>query len=553
MQRNSKPLPWRAHTLSDTEDASSVPSGSMASLMNLIPDPQSAKLWYCRPAAILNVNLNSAANQAAFLAEYGSSLYSSSGYISVLYIVGDIAYGMIAGGKGSDLPFIWNLATSTLSFPSGVTSSNVPASPTTSGAWTPPQMALIGANIILTHSGFSGAVGAFFGVLNVVNATWTAQNLTGLVSFVTVPTAVAQFNGRAYYITNNPAQPAVVFSDVLNATNCTNANQVLTFGDTAKLTALAGLPLFNVLGGVIQALIVFKGVANVYQITGDASASGGISINALNLGTGTMAPRSIVTTPKGLAFTSPDGLRFIDFYAKISDPVGFDGQGVTSPFSQSVTPSRISAVCNGSLLRITTQNSAIAGSPTYEYWYDVTRQIWSGPHTCISVMAQPWRGTFIIAPTNTTGALYESDPIQSDTSTFTEFGSALTWTWQTPLLPDLDEMTNNCMTEGTLDLAFQAGGSVTAFFSDQNGTVIDSVTMTASGTATLWGAFTWGTGIWGGAANALAPIQLQWHLPIVFVRGSFMAQGTSSEETRIGALHMRYQPLRTWVNTSAAA
>src|SRR6204780_5095305 len=166
MQRNSKPLAWRAKGLSDTEDASSTFNGAMASLMNLIPDPATARLWVCRPAATLNVNLNSTANKALFLAAYGSLLYSASGFISARLMVGDTFYGMIAGGKGYDLPFSYNLASATLYFPSGVTTANAPASPTTSGTWTPPTMAIIGADIIVTHPGFTGAGGAFFGVFN---------------------------------------------------------------------------------------------------------------------------------------------------------------------------------------------------------------------------------------------------------------------------------------------------------------------------------------------------------------------------------------------------
>ncbi len=555
MQRNSHVLTWRGHGLSDTEDASSTENGAMVSLQNLIPDPQTAKLWYCRPAATLTVNLNSAANQALFLAAYGGGAYASSGFISCLLVIGDIAYGMIANGLGFDVPFTFNLQTSTLNLPTGVNAANIPASPATSGAWTPPIMALIGAKLIVTHPGFTGAGGQFFGWFDLTvpaTPTWNTGNLTGAYAFTTVPTAVAQFSGRAYYITNVPAQPAVVFSDALAATVVTNATQILTFGDNAQLTALAGLPLFNQLGGVIQSLMVFKDETNVYQITGDAALNT-LAINSLNLATGTRSPNSIATTPKGLAFISPEGMRVIDFYAKISDPVGFDGNGVTSPFSQTVVPSRINGSCNGSLYRVTTQNGAASGSPTQEFWYDVTRQIWSGPHTSTASMIQPWRGTFIMAPVTVTAALYQSDPIQSNTSTYSEFGAALTWTWQTPLLPDTDEMTNVCMTESTLDIAFAPSGSVNCFFSDQNAAIIDSLTVSATGTATIWGAFTWGVGLWGGSANALAPIRLAWHFPIVFARGSYMAQGSSAQQVRIGALHMRYQQLKHWANIDAAA
>jgi hypothetical protein len=554
MQRNSKPLAWRAKTLSDTEDASSTETGAMGSLQNLVPDPVSKLLWYCRPAATLITNLNSTANAAAFLAAYGAPLYLASGFISVFKIIGDVVYGMVAGGKGFDLPFTFNLQTSILTLPTGVTAINVPNSPTTSGAWTPPTMDLIGSKLIVTHPGFSGGNGYFgwFDVSNPSLPTWASGNLTGLISFTTPPSAVAQFGNRAYYITNLPSQPSVVFSDVLNALNVTNANQALTFNDNQTLTALGGLALFNQLGGIIQSLMVFKGNTNIYQITGDAATSN-LTVNTLNITTGTLAPWSIAPTPKGLAFMAPDGLRLIDFDARISDPIGMDGNGITSPFTLSVVPSRVSATCNGSVYRITTQNGAQAGTPTQEFWYDFSRQTWSGPHTSTQIRAQPWRGTFIIAPTWQNNSLLMSDPIQSLTSNFVENGSNLIWLWQTPLLPDTDEITNNAMTEATLDLAFSAGGTATIRVSDQNSSVIDTVMLTAPGTPTVWGGFSWGTGVWGGASTQLAPRQLQWHFPIVFARMSLQATGSSTQALRVGALHMRYQQLRTWANINAAA
>ena len=109
------------------------------------------------------------------------------------------------------------------------------------------------------------------------------------------------------------------------------------------------------------------------------------------------------------------------------------------------------------------------------------------------------------------------------------------------------------MTEGTLDMAFAAGGSATVSVLDQNASIIDTVTLTATGSPTIWGAFTWGAAVWGGAANALAPQELQWHQPIVFARMSIQVKTASAQAVRIGALHMRYQQLRTWANIGAAA
>lgn len=555
MQRRSKPLAWRAKGLSDTEDASSTFNGAMASLQNLIPDPATAKLWYCRPAATKSVDLNSTANKAAFLAAFGAMLYSAGGFISASLQIGDTFYGMIAGAQTYDLPFAFNLATSTLILPTGVTTANAPASPATSGTWTPPTMALVGAKLVVTHPGFNGAGGVFFGWFDITNPAapvWHGGNLTGLITFTTVPSAVAQFGNRAYFIQNTVAQPAVVYSDVLNATNVTNANQSLTFGDTVPLTALAGLPLNNQLGGIVQSLMVFKGVTNIYQITGDAATSN-LATNALNVATGTLSPKSVAPTPKGLAFISPDGLRIINFDAQVSDPIGFDGNGITLPFSSAVVPSRVAAACNGNVYRVTVQSASIPGSPTNEYWFDFGRQVWSGPHTLPMNQIVPWRGTFIGCPTAATASLWQSDPIQNTTSSFTENAAQMTYNWQTPLLPDTDEITNNAMTEATLDMAFAPAGTATVSALNQNSTIIDTVTLAAAGLPTVWGAFTWGSAVWGGAANALAPQELQWHNPIVFARMSIQVQGNSAQAVRIGALHMRYQVLRTWANIGAAA
>ena len=543
MQRNSNPIAWRPRGLSDTLDASNTFAGAMASLQNLIPDPTTRGLWQCRPASD---------EQTTF------SGFNTPAFLSALKIIGNFAYGMVATARnaGKDEPFCYNLLTKAFVAISGVTAGNSPNSPATTGAWVPPTMALIGAKLIVTHPGFNGVGGAYFGVLDVSNPAapvWSAVNLTGAVMFTTPPSAVSQFNGRAYFITNNPAQPALVFSDPLNPTNVTNADQVLTFGDTVPLTALGGLPLQNQLGGIIQSLIVFKGVQNIFQVTGDA-ATGNLALNSLNIVTGTLAPNTVVNTPKGLAFVSPDGVRQIDFFGHVSDPIGFDGMGVTVPLIYSVVPSRMAAACGGNILRISVQNGNAAGSPNQELWYDVARQIWSGPHTFPMSLVQPYNGSFIGAPIGITGSLWQSDVVQSGTSTYTENGAQMTWTWATPLLPDTDKMTNNAMTEATLDIALAPSiQNIGVSALDENGAVLNTVSIAAPAGATIWGAFKWGAALWGGVPTALAPQQLPWSDVVVFTRMQIQAQGQSAEGIKLGTLHLRYQVLRYLSNVTAAA
>lgn len=560
MQRNSHPISWRPRGLSDTLDSSESFKGAMSSLQNLIPDPTTKGVWQCRPASQqLTDFTNGKAFSSGFSTGFAIGFATSGGlgFISCLKVLGNFAYGMISTSRnpGQDEPFCYNLLTNAFVAISGVTGANTPTSPGTTGAWVPPTMALIGASLMVTHPGFNGANG-FVGKIDVsvpAAPTWSSGNLAGAVVFTVPPTAVAQFNGRAYYIENVPAQPAVIFSDALAPLVVTNASQVLTFGDNVALTCFGSLALFNQLGGIVQSLMVFKGVTNIFQITGD-SALGTLAINALNITTGTLAPNTVVSTPQGLAFVAPDGVRMIDFDAKIEDPIGLDGMGVAAPFIYSVTPSRMSAACNGNILRISVQNGLAPNSPNQEFWYDFARGIWSGPHSFPASLIQPYSNTFVMAPIGVPATLFRSDPVQSSTSTFVENSQQMTWNWATSMLPDVDTMTQNNMTESVLDLALSPSiPSINVNALDQNGQVLGAVSIASPSGATVWGAFTWGVAPWGGTPDALAPRQLPWPAPVVFNRLQLQATGQSTSGIKVGTLHLRYQILNYLSNLGAVA
>lgn len=573
MQRNSKPLPWRPKGLSDTLDSSTAFNGAMTSLQNLIPDPSTANVWQCRPAAtkLFDFNTMGGPFSSGFSSGFQQGFFAGpAGFISVKKTIGNIVYGMIASSviPGHDVPFAFNITTGTPIVVGGtVNATTTPVSPPSTGAWTPPQMALIGTKLMVTHSGFTGVGGNFVGWFDVTNPlapVWNAGNLTGAIQFTVAPTGVVQFFNRAYYLYNLPAQPAVIFSDVSTFTNpgfatqVTNATQILTFGDNQLLTALGALPLSNQLGGIVQSVMVFKGVSNIFQITGDAAlTSNPLSVNSLSVATGTLAPNSVCSTPKGLAFIAPDGVRIIDFNAQVSDPIGFEGKGITVPFIFSSVPSRMVAGCNGNVLRATTQNANVSGSPSQEYWYDFGRSMWiSGPNTFPASLIEPYNNTFIMTPVGVNASLWQSDYVQSTTSTFVENGNQMLWEADTSLLPDTDMITNNAMTEGTIDLALPSNiGTVTIAAIAHDGNSLDVVTISsAAGAATIWGAFVWGAAPWGGGgASFLAPYELQWHMPIVFSRMSIATNGKSAAGVKVGALHMRYQILNQWTNTAAAA
>jgi len=553
--RNAAPIKFSPVGLSDALDSSNVFAGAMGQLVNLIPDPTTKNLWQCRPAAIVQANFaiqGGDFSSTDFSSDFNIGFNMSAagnGFISALMRVGTRVFGMISTNRnpGHDEPFCYDLVSNTFLFITGVTSGNTPVSPATTGDWVPPTMDLVGVNLIVTHPGYSGAAGVMFGWFNVsdpANTTWQAGN-TVTTLLPTPPTAVKQFFNRAYFLVNPPTgQPAAYFTDVLTLT-ITDPTHILTFNDNIKLTAIGALPLNSQLtGGTIQSLVVFKGAAQMWQITGDAAISTNpLSINAMNVATGTLAPNSICATSKGLAFIAPDGLRVIAFNGSISDPIGDAGGGITVPFIYAVAPSRMCADCTAKTFRVSVQNGAAVATPNQEFWYDIPRGTWSGPHTFPASQIVAYDNTFIEAPIGVLGKLFRSDSVQNSTSTYVENGNQLSFTWATSMLPSTQQMSENAMVETTLNIGFPDGQQIAVYAVDENGGIFSSVVLSATIPTTVWGQFVWGQALWQGASNALAPRQLKWPIPIVFQRLSIIATGNCAQNLKIGDLMLRYQQL----------
>src|SRR5258708_23486741 len=146
----------------------------------------------------------------------------------------------------------------------------------------------------------------------------------------------------------------------------------------------------------------------------------------------------------------------------------------------------------------------------------MVREEWSGPHTKNVSMIEPYANTFLTTSQGQGAKIYQSDQVQSNVSGFTEYGVNLTYVFQTSFLPNTDQMAQNCIIEATLNAALVAAFNITCAALDQNGVVLDIVTIAAVGAPTLWWQFTWGQALSQWPANALAPRQLLWNQPLVF-------------------------------------
>ena len=386
---------------------------------------------------------------------------------------------------------------------------------------------------------------------------WSAGN-TNVNPLTAVPNWVSQFNGRAWYAVGN----AEVFSDSLLPLNVSLGTQVLTLGDSTSVTASSGMPLNNITtGGIIQSLIAFKGDAIMYQITGD-QATNNLVVNALNVSVGTLAPNTICPTPLGLAFVAPDGLRIIDFGARVSDPLGANGAGVCVPFINALTPSRMAAAFNQNVLRISVQNSQAPNQPVLEYWFDFSLKIWTGPHTFPSSLIQPYQAPpgavtghgFVSFGYGIAAKLWESgvNPLSSDI--YIENGVQLTWYYQTVLEPDNDLMSENRMGQTAVAMALPGGQSVNFSSVNEIGTVLNQVTLSAIGSSpSTWGSFVWGGSPWGQATGYFRQYNIPWTAPIVFKQMSILAVGSSQAGMAVGNLYLKYQPLGYLLNVLGAS
>lgn len=521
--------------VTDTTDTAG-PSGSMAALVNLIPDPSTDHQFVPRPAAEEMTDFTG---------------FSSPGFVSAQHVRGPLIFGMIASATnpGRDEPFCYDADAAAFIPITGATAANTPLSPASTGEWEPPVIAPVGTYLLVTHPGFDG-VTYFFGWIDISNLaapTWDAGNTT-TNPLPARPRSVAAFNARAYYAVDND----LVFSDVLLPLVVSAAANALVLGDSTEITALGSAQFNTQYGGVIAALIAFKGASVMYQVTGD-KATNDLAQNSLDVATGTLAPNSLANSPKGLAFMSPQGLRIIDGGGNVTDPIGDVGSGVTIPFRYALESTRIAAAYNDNIYRVSVQNGKAIGTPWQEWWYHFTRGIWTGPHTfpasLIHAFTHPssdgGHASFVMTPVGVEGALFDSHALPALDSVYVENGTQLTWEYTTSFLPDTLQMAESANVELTINMSLIPGVvDVEVLAYDEDGTVLSTATISPTGAATVWGAFTWGAAPWRGALNNLKPRQAKWSAGLVYRWLQISVTGESVADYQIGTMYYRLEVLK---------
>ena len=530
--RNGVPVRFTPKGVCDAFDSTDAFPGACAALQNLTFDQGNPEIVVSRPGV------------GAAKTTFGS--FTTPTFVSGFIVLGNMVYGMVSTGRnpGNDEPFAYNLLTNTFTTITGVTAGNTPASPSASNTtpWTPPTFAVISTKIIVTHPGFSGTGANFFGVIDITTPsapTWTAANLT-TTPLTVVPTSVANFNNRAYFAVGSH----LAFSDVLVPTTRTNASQEITVGDTTPITAQSGLPIQTTSAGIIGALAVFKG-SSIWQVTGDPTTNN-LALNYVTLTTGCSAPRTVAQGPFGIFFIAVDG-PYILSYTGILDSLSHQpGSGMPpdlqKPFQNATTPSRMAGGFTGNVYRVDARTVLLGSVTTNDYWYDIRRKRWTGPHTFTYDCAAPFGDAFIISGADHGAALFFSEVIPSTVSVYNDAGTALTSHLQSSSFPKTGQMAQVQVIESTVELSasgIATNYNITALNGDYN--TLNSVFVLTPAGGALWGTAIWGSFMWSSAANIPHVYNIPWTQALVLQKMSIDITATSSSSLSIGTFFARYQ------------
>lgn len=600
--RKAYPIRYTYRGLCDAADGTDVFLGASQQLSNWLFDRDNPEVIVPRPGV---TPITSFAG------------FNTPGFISIHNSVEPNIYGMIGTNRngGKDEPFVWDNVAQVFNAVVGVQALNVPASPATSGAWTPPTLAIIGSRVIFTHPGFAGVNGLFIGFIDtssftlatigttaLASATITAvgstvglmlgQRITGAnipanswvtnftVNTITInvactgnavgaalaisggtpaaplwgagntttvalpaaPTAVANFNNRAYYAVGN----TLYWSDNLAPTNISNANQSQVVGDGSAIVALYGASVQTSSGGVTNLLLIFKAGSQVWQFVGD-QALGTVALTPISMNIGTNAPRSIVGCDEGVYFAASDGPRLIDLNAVMTPVTHGDRSSqsdIGAPFRNALTPSRIAAAFCSSIYR-TSMDTVLRGQQVFgqDYWFDTGRRRWNGPHSFAWDCACPFDTYFILSTKNVPGVLFKSQSYPDVNSVYTDNGATMTCTAISATLPKVEEMKEKQVLETTTELGYTSALNNPYQISaiDDQGTTLNSLAITAFNAGGLWGGFTWGATPWASIFSIPHVFDVPWNDPIIFQKLAIGHTVTAAAGVSVGTTFARYQ------------
>jgi len=562
MLRNAHPVPFIARGVADGFEQTNTFPGACRLMRNFIFDQANPNVAVARPGCTLLIDFGT---EPSFI---------DPTWLPVHITVGTRIYGMVSTSTfgAFDEPFCYDTLDNVFIPVTGAGALNLPLTQATVGQWNPPTMAQVGPYILITHPGYDGTPGKFIGYIDVNIPLAPIYDCadTALTGFADVPTAVVNYNNRAYYAVNN----AIEFSDVLLPLQRTAGPpiQVLTFGDDTPISALAPLAMGTSVQGVLGALIVFKASVestagskmSMWQVTGDIDTlpQSNLLVQQLAENVGTFAPRSCWNTPEGLKFMGADGVYVVNVAGMViplnnrrGDPDGLPD--LRLPFAEA-TPaqqSRAAGCYNAGVYRISldTVINGIA-QDGLDFWFDERYRRWNGPHTFRYDCASPLGKQFVLSSSTHGAVLFLSSPTQqSAQSVYTDNGVVYECFMQGSLMSDQGDMNMNTIVETTMELGRSSQSSQYIIQAqDEFGASLNEATITILNVGALWGSVTWGEFEWAASSYISQILNVPWTEPIIFKRIQFQVRCTAQGGVALGRTWVRYQQLG-YMNTQQVA
>lgn len=256
----AKPYRLRPRSLADTLDGTNAPPGACSSLANLVPDPGTPACYQCRPAAQIVSDFPDIAG---------------AGVVSAALEVGTRIYGMVASSlnTGKDQPFCYDTLTGNFLAVTGITDDNTPTTPAASGAWVPPTMVAVGTTIIVTHPGFPGGAGPFFGRFDISGLiiSTTGNVASGSPLVTGNPSVNGLLPGTPITGTGIPANTTVVNFELVTPQTSVNLTNTSASGTITGPTAgfAVGQPIVGV-GIPVGATIATLGPSTAFTMSAAA-------------------------------------------------------------------------------------------------------------------------------------------------------------------------------------------------------------------------------------------------------------------------------------------
>jgi hypothetical protein len=292
-------------------------------------------------------------------------------------------------------------------------------------------------------------------------------------------------------------------------------------------------------------LLVFKAF-DIWQITGDAAVSGSLSLNFLSLNVGCLSPRAICQTPIGTIFIGIDGPYVVSPLGGVG-PLTKDQtkitQDIQQPFQSISNPSRAAASFSGSIYRVCLDTVLNGQFVTVDYWFDITRRRWTGPHTFNYDCACQVGNYFVVSHRNYGANLFKSQYVPASDSTYLDNGAPISVLLESSSFPKTENINEKQVIESTIELS-SIGASVQYQVAalDEARSTLGSASFLISNTAGIWGAGSWGAGVvWAAANNFPKTYTVPWQAPLVFKKMALQVIAQSSSNLSIGTFFAKYQ------------